>query len=130
MLLMNIIHRSLNKLKYFDYLNPIFIDKYFKEITNENSNKFILYNENIKIALKEIKYLNENYKYAKKHVFIKDKLEINNNNNKFYFIKNLKEIKTILKNKEYNCIYIIGFNKNKIREFIQKNSNIKSIFDI
>lgn len=121
---------DLNKLKYFDYLNPIFINKYFKEISNENSSKFILYNANIKIALKEIKYLNENYKYAKKHIFIQNKLEINNNNNKFYFIKNLKEIETILKDREYNCIYIIGFNKNKIIEFIQKSSDIKSIFDI
>ena len=121
---------DLNKLKDFSYFKPIFINKYFKEITHENSDKFILHNENIQIAFKEIAYLTENYKYAKKYIFIKNTLNIKKTNHIKYFIKDIKEIQNILENKEYNSIYIIGFNKNKIKDFVIQKDNIKSIFDI
>lgn len=108
------------KLIKFSHFKPIFVDKFLNIIEFGKSNKFILCQENIKLVLDEIKYLERNYKYGKT-IFVTP-LFIENLNQTQIVLDNIDNLKQTLKNKYFNAIYIIGYNKSKVEEILNLSS--------
>ncbi len=113
---------DINKLKKINTFKPLFIDKYFKLIDYGYSDKFIISQTNGNLAVNEINYINNKYKYARTFIFIR-KGFYKSNDSSFYTIDSLDEIKNILSNKKFNAIYILGFNHDEINIFTTKNSS-------
>ena len=93
-----------NKLKKFQYFNPIFIDKYFQIVDFGTSSKFILANKNKKLIKKDIAFLNQNYNYAKLTIV-----------NKFKDDKDLFEKIKLIKS---NALYIKGKSTYEIKKLL------------
>jgi len=114
---------DVNRLKKIDSFRPLFIDKYFKLIEYGSSDKFILSHTDVSQATIEIKHLKDKYTYAKTFIFAKG---IVNMDNEYidHRVSNLVEIKDFLHTKKFNAVYIIGFTKEEITNFITKNSTL------
>jgi ferrochelatase len=98
-----------NKLKKFQYFNPIFIDKYFQIVDFGSSDKFILANKNKKLIKKDIEFLNKNYNYAKLVII-----------NRF---KNDTELFQKIKLLNFNALYIKGKSAFEIKKLLQAYQN-------
>lgn len=112
---------DLNKLKKLNYFKPVFIDKYFEAIDYGHSNRFIISCVDYIIAKKEINHLREKYKYAKTIIIAPKNLSLEISAD--FYIDNLNEIKSLLKNVKFNALYIVGYNSEEIGFIIAKNNN-------
>ncbi|WP_198305776.1 peptidoglycan synthetase [Arcobacter vandammei] len=107
---------DISKLKNYSNFKAIFIDKNFEPIDFGKSDRFIICQNNINLVEIEKEYLNSEFKYAKTIFISKNS------------IKNLDEIKDILKNQTFNCAYLIGFSYKEIFEYLQKSQNSPTLF--
>ena len=85
---------DLNMLKRFSYFKPIFINKNSEVVDFGKSNRFILSNINKNIAEKEIKHLNNLYKYGKIIILRNSSMD-----NKLY---------ELIKESDFNALYLVG----------------------
>lgn len=109
---------DLTKLKKFDNFKPLFIDRFVNTIEFGRSDKFILTQKSHDLAYKEINYILIRYKYAKT-IFITAEY-LNDFPYEQVVISNLKKLKSVLKDKKFNCAYMIGFDFTKVEKTLVK----------
>lgn len=110
---------DLNKLKKFNYLKPIFVDKLINHTDYGRTDKFLIAQNNEDLVLKEIKYLEKKYKYAK--ILYITTSDIDDNRNIDYtFIDSLDDLKDCLKKVSFNAVYFIGVSFSELYEQISK----------
>jgi len=99
---------DLKKLNSFDLFRPVFINKSSQIVSYGQTNRFILANKDIEICDIEIDYLKKHYKYGQ----IKT-LDINSSSKNDIFEQ--------IKNLEFNCLYIIGYDIKDIIKILEEN---------
>lgn len=107
--------KKLTKLKIFD---PIFVDKYLNIIDFGKSSKFIVAQNETDLLRNEIDYINHNFSYGKTVIISRSYIEDINS----IVIKRIKNIKSYLRENDFNAVYIIGFDKKKIEKFLEISS--------
>ena len=118
---------DVSKLKFYTNFKAIFIDKNFEPIEFGKSDSFIICQNNKNLIQAEIKYINDEFKYAKSIFITKNYVEFINKE-KQIFIKNIDELKNILKISNFNCAYLIDFSYKEILEYLQKSQNRPTLF--
>ena len=118
---------DISKLKLYSNFKAIFIDKNFEPIESGKSDSFIICQTNKNLISIEIAYLKNEFKYAKtifvsnyKISFLDEKEQI--------IINNIEDLKNILKNLKFNCIYLIGFTNQESFEFLQNSQKLQTLF--
>ena len=118
---------DINKLKQFNNLKPLFIDRNLNLIEFGKSDRFII-SQNLKELYEyEILYLKIKYKYAKT-LFITSSYTEYLNKEEQIIINNLDELKPTLKKLKFNAIYLIGFSHNQVQEYFLKSEDITTLF--
>lgn len=110
---------DLNKLKKFNNLKPIFVDKLMNHVDFGRSDKFLIAQDNNDLVLKEVDYLKEKYKYAKVLYLTTDEID-DNRNIDYTFINSLDELKNFLKKVQFNGVYFIGVSYDELFEQISR----------
>lgn len=116
---------DINKLKKLNYFKPIFIDKFFNACEYGKSDKFILIQEKKELALNELHYIHEKYKYAKTIIFSKEAVAFENFDSTQ--VAAIEDIFQLLQNRPFNAVYIIGFKKQKIEALFKNNYTTNSL---
>jgi ferrochelatase len=116
-----------SKLKQFNNLKPLFIDRNLNLIEFGKSDRFIISQDIKELYEYEILYLKVKYKYAKT-LFISYSYIKYLTKEEQIIINNLDELKPILKKSKFNAVYLIGFNFNQVQDYFLKNENISSLF--
>ena len=118
---------DISKLKLYSNFKAIFIDKDFQPIESGKSDSFIICQTNKNLIPIEITYLKNEFKYAKtifvsnyKISFLDEKEQI--------IINNIEDLKNILKNLKFNCVYLIGFTNQESFEFLQNSQKLQALF--
>lgn len=114
------------KLKKIDILRPIFVDKFIDIIDYGKSDKFLIAQKSEELFLKEYEFIKKEYKYAKT-IYITTR-HIKNLKEDQYIISSLKELKETLKNKKFNCAYILGFDLQRVEKTLLNQTSSKSLF--
>ncbi len=117
---------DLNKLKKFNNLKPIFVDKLINHIDFGRSDKFLLAQDNDDLVLSEVQYLENKYKYAKILYITTSNID-DNRNIDYTFINSLEELKDHLKKVTFNAVYFIGVSYDELYEQISKQNNEPSL---
>lgn len=117
---------DLNKLKRFHNLKPIFVDKLINHIDFGKSDKFLLAQNNEELILKEVKYLENKYKYAK-ILYITTKDMDDNKDIDYTFINSLNELKIHLKKTQFNAVYFIGVSYDDLHDQVSKQNDEPSL---
>ena len=118
---------DLTKLKLFFNLKALFLDRNLNLIEFGKSDKFIICQDIQELYENEINYIRKKYKYAKT-------LFISNTYMKFLkedeqiIIKDINELKPILRNLKFNCIYLMDFNYKEVQEYLLKSENHLTLF--
>ncbi len=118
---------DLTKLKSFQNFKPIFLDKSLHITESGKSDKFIICQDNKELIKNEISYIKEKYKYAKTLFISLYKTDFLSKE-EYIQMSNIEDLKPILKNEKFNCVYIIGFNHKDIFEYFTKTENSNSLF--
>lgn len=114
-----------SKLKKFNHLKPIFIDKFASVLEFGKSNKFIISQKNYTLVEDEINYLATRYKYAKTIYISKEKFE--DFDHKIHVLPSLNELKDFLKEEDFNCVYMMGYEYNEIEYILSQNTHYQSL---
>jgi hypothetical protein len=116
-----------SKLKSFYSFKPLFLDRNLNLVEFGKSDKFIICQNNKTLYENEIFYMKKKYKYAKT-IFITssyiDELFLDDQ----IVIKNIEELKPILRKLKFNGIYIIGFNYKEVYEYLIKSEKTLTLF--
>lgn len=119
---------DLNKLKKFNKLKPIFVDKMINHTEFGKSDKFLIAQDKEDLVLKEVRYLEKKYSYAK--ILYLTTKEIDDNKDVDYtFIDSLNDLKEYLKKVNFNAVYFIGVSFEELHEQISKQSNEPSLLE-
>jgi len=118
---------DLGKLKQFNNLKPLFVDRNLNLIEFGKSDRFILCQDIKELYEYEILYLKIKYKYAKT-LFITSQYVHYLKEDEQILINNLDELKPMLKKLKFNAIYLIGFNHNQVQEHLLKSEHISTLF--
>ena len=117
---------DLSKLKSFNNMKAIFLDRNINIVEFGKSDKFIICQNHAVLYENEISYIKNKFKYAKT-IFIASS-NINISNKDILIISNLEELKPLLKNNTFNGVYIIGFNYEEILEYLMKSEKLSTLF--
>lgn len=117
---------DISKLKSFNNLKPLFLDKHLEITDFGRSDRFIISQNNERLINDEIKYISDKYKYAKT-IFITTYYNTSLND-KQIIVKDIPELKDILKNNIFNAAYLIGFDFNEINSILSKQEKQNSLF--
>lgn len=124
---------DLNKLKKFNNLKPIFVDKMINHTDFGKSDKFLIAQEDLNLVSKEIEYLEKKYSYAKILYLGINKSRIenyeNNLNIDLIYIDSMNDLKKFLKRINFNALYFIGINHNNLFDQISKQNNEPSLLE-
>ena len=112
---------DLNKLKKFNCLKPIFVDKLINHTDYGKTDKFLLTQNNKDLALKEISYIKSKYKYAKILYLTTDEIDQSSEID-YIFINSLNQIKQLLKKVSFNAAYFVGVNYDELYEQVSKEN--------
>lgn len=113
---------DLNKLKKFNKLKPIFVDKLINHTEHGRTDKFLLAQENKELMEAEIAYLKNKYKYAK--ILYLTLEEITDNTNiEFTHLDSLEDLKFFLKKNAFNAVYFVGLDYETLYEQVSKENN-------
>ena len=118
---------DLGKIKQFNNLKPIFIDKNLNLIEFGKSDKFIICQDIKDLYEYEILYLKIKYKYAKT-IFLTSKYCEYLKEDEQIILTNLDELKPILRKLKFNAVYLIGFNYNQVQEHLLKSETLLTLF--
>ena len=118
---------DISKLKLYSNFKAIFIDKDFQPIESGKSDSFIICQTNKNLIPIEITYLKNEFKYAKTIFVSKYKISFLDEKEQI-IIKNIEDLKNILKNLKFNCVYLIGFTNQESFEFLQNSQKLQALF--
>ena len=118
---------DISKLKLYSNFKAIFIDKDFQPIESGKSDSFIICQTNKNLIPIEIAYLKNEFKYAKTIFVSKYKISFLDEKEQI-IIKNIEDLKNILKNLKFNCVYLIGFTNQESFEFLQNSQKLQALF--
>lgn len=118
---------DISKLKMYSNLRPIFVDKNIEPIEFGKSSSFIICQNNKNLIKKEFEFIKKEFNYAKTIFITKDYVDFILKENQIV-IKEIDELKTILKNRNFNCSYLIGFNHKEILEYLEKSLHSPTLF--
>jgi len=104
---------DLSKLNKFLNMKAIFINKNLEVVEYGKSSKFIITQENISLLENEIKYIKSRFKYAKTIFISKNGIDFLEKSEPI-IINSLDELKEIVKNIDFQCIYLADFNHKDI----------------
>jgi ferrochelatase len=116
-----------NKLKQFNNLKPLFIDRNLNLIEFGKSDRFIICQDIKNLYEYEILYLKIKYKYAKTLFITLSYIKYLPQEEQI-IINNLDELKPMLKKLKFNAVYLIGFNYNQVQEYFLKNEHQLTLF--
>lgn len=115
---------DLTRLKQFSFFKPIFITK-TEDITEYGkSERFIIAQEDINISKKEIAFIKKRFTYAKTIVISSDY----NCKHEHIYLKDIKNIKDVLKTNSFNAAYFIGFSYEDIYSVLEKSEEQNTLF--
>ncbi len=118
---------DISKLKLYSNFKAIFIDKDFQPIESGKSDSFIICQTNKNLIPIEIAYLKNEFKYAKTIFISKYKISFLDEKEQI-IINNIEDLKNILKNLKFNCVYLIGFTNQESFEFLQNSQKLQTLF--
>jgi hypothetical protein len=118
---------DLGKLKSFHNLKPLFIDRNFNLIEFGKSDKFIICQDIKSLYDNEILYIKIKYKYAKTIFITSEYIECLKKDEQI-LIKELDELKPILRKSKFNAVYLIGFNYNQVQEYFLQSEKTLTLF--
>ena len=118
---------DISKLKLYSNFKAIFIDKNFEPIESGKSDSFIICQTNKNLIPIEITYLKNEFKYAKTIFVSKYKISFLDEKEQI-IINNIEDLKNILKNLKFNCVYLIGFTNQESFEFLQNSQKLQALF--
>lgn len=118
---------DISKLKLYSNFKAIFIDKDFQPIESGKSDSFIICQTNKNLIPIEITYLKNEFKYAKTIFVSKYKISFLDKKEQI-IINNIEDLKNILKNLKFNCVYLIGFTNQESFEFLQNSQKLQALF--
>ena len=118
---------DISKLKLYSNFKAIFIDKDFQPIESGKSDSFIICQTNKNLIPIEITYLKNEFKYAKTIFISKYKISFLDEKEQI-IINNIEDLKNILKNLKFNCVYLIGFTNQESFEFLQNSQKLQALF--
>ncbi|QNM91437.1 peptidoglycan synthetase [Aliarcobacter cryaerophilus] len=118
---------DISKLKLYSNFKAIFIDKDFQPIESGKSDSFIICQTNKNLIPIEIAYLKNEFRYAKTIFVSKYKISFLDEKEQI-IINNIEDLKNILKNLKFNCVYLIGFTNQEIFEFLQNSQKLQALF--
>ncbi|MCT7531444.1 peptidoglycan synthetase [Aliarcobacter cryaerophilus] len=118
---------DISKLKLYSNFKAIFIDKDFQPIESGKSDSFIICQTNKNLIPIEIAYLKNEFKYAKTIFVSKYKISFLDEKEQI-IMNNIEDLKNILKNLKFNCIYLIGFTNQESFEFLQNSQKLQTLF--
>lgn len=118
---------DISKLKLYSNFKAIFIDKDFQPIESGKSDSFIICQTNKNLIPIEIAYLKNEFKYAKTIFVSKYKISFLDEKEQI-IINNIEDLKNILKNLKFNCVYLIGFTNQESFEFLQNSQKLQTLF--
>lgn len=118
---------DISKLKLYSNFKAIFIDKDFQPIESGKSDSFIICQTNKNLIPIEITYLKNEFRYAKTIFVSKYKISFLDEKEQI-IIKNIEDLKNILKNLKFNCVYLIGFTNQESFEFLQNSQKLQALF--
>ena len=118
---------DISKLKLYSNFKAIFIDKNFEPIESGKSDSFIICQTNKNLISIEIAYLKNEFKYAKTIFVSKYKISFLDEKEQI-IINNIEDLKNILKNLKFNCVYLIGFTNQESFEFLQNSQKLQALF--
>ena len=118
---------DISKLKLYSNFKAIFIDKDFQPIESGKSDSFIICQTNKNLIPIEIAYLKNEFKYAKTIFISKYKISFLDEKEQI-IINNIEDLKNILKNLKFNCVYLIGFTNQESFEFLQNSQKLQALF--
>jgi ferrochelatase len=116
-----------NKLKQFNNLKPLFIDRNLNLIEFGKSDRFIICQDIKNLYEYEILYLKIKYKYAKTLFITLSYIKYLPQEEQI-IINNLDELKPMLKKLKFNAVYLIGFNYNQVQEYFLRNEHQLTLF--
>lgn len=117
---------DLNKLKKFHNLKPIFVDKIINHTDFGKSDKFLIAQQSKELVLKEVKYLEKKYNYAKILYLTLDDID-DNEDIDYTFINSLEDLKGFLKKVNFNAVYFIGVSYSELFNQISKQQKEPSL---
>lgn len=103
-----------NKLKTFYNLKPLFLDKTLNLVEFGKSDRFLLCQQDNTLIKEEINFVNKKYKYAKTVYISSKKIDFLEENQ--IILKDINDLKSILKKISFNAVYLIGFKYKDIFE--------------
>jgi len=106
---------ELIKLKKFNYLKPIFVDKLINHTDYGKTDKFLIAQNNEELISKEINYLKQKYKYAKIILITMDKQK---EDSEYIHLDSLEDLKPFLKKLSFNAAYFKGISYDELFEQI------------
>ncbi|MCT7470570.1 peptidoglycan synthetase [Aliarcobacter cryaerophilus] len=118
---------DISKLKLYSNFKAIFIDKDFQPIESGKSDSFIICQTNKNLIPIEIAYLKNEFRYAKTIFVSKYKISFLDEKEQI-IINNIEDLKNILKNLKFNCVYLIGFTNQESFEFLQNSQKLQTLF--
>ena len=118
---------DISKLKLYSNFKAIFIDKNFEPIESWKSDSFIICQTNKNLIPIEIAYLKNEFRYAKTIFVSKYKISFLDEKEQI-IINNIEDLKNILKNLKFNCVYLIGFTNQESFEFLQNSQKLQALF--
>ena len=118
---------DISKLKLYSNFKAIFIDKDFQPIESGKSDSFIICQTNKNLISIEIAYLKNEFRYAKTIFVSKYKISFLDEKEQI-IINNIEDLKNILKNLKFNCVYLIGFTNQESFEFLQNSQKLQALF--
>ena len=118
---------DISKLKLYSNFKAIFIDKDFQPIESGKSDTFIICQTNKNLIPIEITYLKNEFRYAKTIFVSKYKISFLDEKEQI-IINNIEDLKNILKNLKFNCVYLIGFTNQESFEFLQNSQKLQALF--
>jgi len=116
---------DLSKLNKFLNMKATFINKNSEIVEYGKSNKFIIAQDNISLLENEIKYIKSRFTYAKVIFISKNSIDFLKKDEQIT-VNSLDELKMIIKNMDFHCIYLAEFDYKDILEYFktQKHSNL------
>lgn len=120
------IELDLSRLKSFNHLKPLFLDKTNDLTDFGKSEKFVLVQNNVELIEDEIKYIKSRYKYAKTIFITTSYIKILGENQ--IILENIDSLKDLLKENTFNAAYLIGLNYNEVFLYLTKLEEENTLF--